>query len=461
MALEVYDLAVVGGGPGGYPGALYAAMKGKSVVLVEAEGLGGECTGFGCVPTKALLSLAAAVFEARRWGAAVRVGPGDVVERVKRLVARLRDGIGFLLEKRGVTVVRGFARLVARGEIAVEGEEGGSRIGYRSLLLAPGSLSYVPKSMLAGGARVYDNRAALRELVGDPPGEVLVVGGGAAGVEFAQVFAGLGSRVVLVEALKRLLPGMEPGLGAYASRLLRRLGVAVVKGCPVNSLTPRGERVEAVICGKRYLFDAVIALTGRRPRTRGLGLEDVGVETDEAGFIRVDENLRTSISNIYAAGDAAGPPLLAHKAIHQSLVASSNAIGERARYNPHATPMVVYGLVELAQVGYTSMYEARKNGYTSARELRIRLGGVSYAAISGAEDGYVKLVYDPEDGRLLGLAAASPHASDMAAAAALIMAGNISLEDAVEILYPHPSAIEALYEALMAALGRPLHYILG
>ena len=450
--MERYDVVVVGGGPGGYPAAIRAAELGARVALVERDVLGGECTNYGCMPTKALLAAAAAVYEARRWGGVAGLDPGRLAERVRELVQGLRTGIGQLLESHGVHVYHGVARLAGREKVVVEEGDGREELVAGRLVLAPGSEPFIPGPLRVEG--VLDNRGLLSRL-DRPPESILIVGGGPVGVEFAQALAVLGSRVTVAEMMPRLLPGMERGLGLYASRLLRRLGVGVRTRCPVEGLSPApGGGFEARLCGSVERFEAVLVAVGRRPRTTGLGF----LELDDKGFIRVSERMETSVPGVYASGDATGPPLLAHKAIHQALVAGENAAGGSAGYEGKLVPMVVYGLVELAQVGFPTAEEAAAAGYEAA-EARVRLGAVSYAHVADAVDGYAKVVYDRRTGRLLGFTAAAPHASDLAAAAATAVAAGLTVEEASEIVYPHPSAVEALYEALMLARGAPLHYL--
>ena len=454
-----YDLIVVGGGPGGYPAALYAALRGLRVLLVEQDRLGGECTNYGCVPTKALLRAAAALQEVRRLGGSAGLPLERALEHARSVAEELSDGVGMLLRGRGVEVVRGRAVLEQPGRLRVEYSDGGvERLDAGAVLLAPGSRPAAPRGLEPDGSVVVDNRSVLR--LSRSPGRVLVVGGGPVGVEYAQVLASFGAEVEVAEALERLLPGMSRDLSLYASRLLRRLGVRVRTRCPVEALERLEGGARARLCGEEREYDLVLVATGRRSRARE-ALADGMAERllDDKGFIRTDPRGETPAPGVYAAGDATGPPMLAHKAIHESLTAAANIAGARAEKPPtRLVPRVVYGLVELAEVGYTSAGEAAAEG-VEAREARIRLGGVTMAAIEGARDGFVKIVYEAGSGRLLGLVAAAPHASDLAGAAALAIASGATLEEAAEAVAAHPSMTEAILEAVYTALGRPLHYL--
>ncbi|NOZ88680.1 MAG: NAD(P)/FAD-dependent oxidoreductase, partial [Crenarchaeota archaeon] len=407
-----YDLVVVGGGPGGYPGALAAVLRGLRVAVVEARGLGGECTLYGCVPSKVLLHAAYVVYEARRLGGSASLPLGRVLEEAAAVAGELSRGVGLLLRGRGVDVVWGRGRLVGRGRVEVELAGGGVEVlSSRLVLLAPGSEPWAPRGLEPDGVLVLDNRGflGLRRRVG----RVLIVGGGPVGVEYAQALAALGVETVLVEALPRLLPGVSVELGRYAARLLRRLGVEVRTGCGVEVLERlRGERVRASLsCGGVVEADVAVVATGRRSAAPGAVAEGLrGGLLDGRGFVRVDSRLSTGLPGVYAAGDAVGPPMLAHKAVHESLAAVENMLGGGVeRPQARRIPVVVYGLVEMAQVGYTSAVEAAGDGY-EAGEVRVRLGGVARAYIEGGGDGFVKIVYDRGSGSLLGLVAAAPGA---------------------------------------------------
>ena len=450
----------MGGGPGGYPGAIRAAELGLRVVLFEERGLGGECTLYGCVPTKTIMLYAAALMALERLGLEARPSPARVWEEARRVAEKLSGGIESLLERHGVRLVRARARLAGGGVV----EAAGRRYRARAVLLAPGSVPAAPPGVVVDNRRVLDNRGWLRRA--PEPGErLLVVGGGPVGVEAAVAAAALGARVVLVEALPRILPGLSRLASSTVSRLLRRLGVEVHTGCPLEGLEEAEGGVSASYCGLRGLYSRVLVATGRRPATRGLGLEEAGVKLDEKGYIVVDDYLETSVGGVFAAGDAAGPPLLAHKAIHQSLVAAGNAAaavgrlaGGARRYSPRAVPTVVHlGSAEAASVG-VSLDEARARGLAAAR---VRLGWSLYAETLGLAEGYAAVVYEPGSGRIVGFEAVAPGAGEVAAEAALVIEKGLGLEDVASVVHPHPERSEQLAEAALAALGLPLHYYRG
>jgi len=458
--VERYDLVVVGGGPGGYPAAVRAAELGMSVALLEPRGLGGECTLYGCVPSKAAAFYAASLLAARRVSEELRADPIRVFEEARRVAAELSQGIEGLLSRLGVEVLREAAASLKRmGEWYLVRGSAGSELGAATVLLAPGTepamLGWVEK-----GPRVLDNRGLL-DTPPEPGSSVLIVGGGAVGVEYAAVLALLGYRVTLAEALDRLLPGFPRGLSAYASRLLSRLGVEVLKRCPLERVAQQGDHIDARLCASTRRFDYAVIAVGRKPTTGWL--RGSGVALTEKGFIEVNERLETGLPGVFAAGDAAGPPLLAHKAISQSIhvaeAAAARLRGSEPRaWSPGPIPMVAHvGGVELGYVGVAAE-EARRQGLGVAR---IRLGWSLHARLAGAEDGYVSLTYDPDTGRLMGLEAAAPGAAELVAEAAVAVARGLRLEELREVIHPHPERSEALLEAVHAALGEPIHYLLG
>jgi len=445
-----YDLVVVGGGPGGYAGAVYAADRGYKVALVEEHYLGGECTNYGCIPSKALLASVKPFLEERLLGdgAGPRgVSPSRVFARALGVAREVRRGIESLLDSSGVSVFEGHGRLypgrVETGESVFEWSKG--------VLLASGSTPFVPDSWRVSD-RVVDNRGIL-SVGGSLSGtlDIIVVGGGAVGVEYAQVLAGLGFNVTLVEALGRLLPSLDRELGATVRRLLSRLGVRVRVGSPVLGVKGDGERVRVGLRGEILEADYVLVAIGRKPRADEA--IRAGAKVSDRGFIVHDGCGRTSVGWLWTAGDAAGPPLLAHKAMLESKNAVRCMLGGSPAQPP--IPVVVYGLVDVVSVGLT-YDEALEAGYRAA-EARV---GASWNAISrvhGLREGLVKIVYDEASGRVLGIHMAFPGAAEAAGEASLAVAKGLEVHDLADALHPHPTAVEVLAEAAEAILGEAIH----
>ena len=447
---ERVDVVVIGGGPAGYPAAALLGRAGLRVALVERHLLGGECTNYGCIPTKALYTR---LLHARL----SRLSPPPLWELARWAwedpVAHSRRGVGEILERAGVWVIRGEARLA--GERLVEVEGGPLLEAERAVILAPGSLPGHPRGLEPDGVVVVDNRGFL-EALGRRPGRALIVGGGPVGVEYATILSMAGAEVTLVEVMPRILPGMDKSLGQAVEASLRRSGVRVVKRSTVKALERREGYVRAEIPGHGVVeADLVVVATGRRPATKGLGLEAAGVPVGDGGYIEVERPcMRAGKPWAYAAGDAVGPPLLAHKAFHESVAAAQCILGLKPR-RPSPVPMVVYTHPEVASVGLT-LDQALARGLR-AREARVSVAALARVYMEGGERGFVKIVYEDGTHRILGIHAFLPGAGELAGYASHLIASGATLEELASTIHPHPTVSEALWEAAMAALGREVH----
>ncbi|GAB6148757.1 dihydrolipoyl dehydrogenase family protein [Stetteria hydrogenophila] len=446
--MAAYDAVVVGSGPGGFPAALALASRGLRVAVVEEHLPGGECVNYGCVPSKALLHAARVVWEGRRLGLRVEAPGGWPWGWVSQAAESTRRGVEAALEAAGAELVRGRARLAGRdgGRVRVK-VEGYGELEAGSVLLAPGS---DPKSLpgLPIGGRVLDNRV-FYEAVRETPESVVIVGAGPVGVEAAFALAWLGARVVLVEALSRVLPAMDRDLSAMVARGLRRAGVKVYTGAKAR-LEPVDGGVRAVVAGEEGVFDYALIAVGRAPRTAGIGLETVGVEVGEGGFIRVGPGQQAA-PGVYAAGDAAGPPLLAHKAMYESLVAAAGIAGIDAPRGKPLVPVVVFGDPEVASVGLT-LEEARRQGIP-AGEARLNLAGNPRVRIENDGLGLVKIVYRRDNGSILGVHVAGPNASEAIAAAVQEIESGSTLREAAWRIAPHMTTVESIGDAIKQAIG--------
>jgi len=454
---EKYDLVVLGGGPGGYPAAVRAAQLGLNVALVEADKLGGECTNYGCIPTKALIRAAEALHAASlpfiRGG--VSADFGELMEWVKGFSSRISGGVEFLLKGYGVQVYRGHGSIHAPGVLSVDGE----MVRFEKLIVATGTSPAEIPGLEPDGEIVHDNRSILG--LKRKPSRMLIVGGGYIGVEYAAAMAKLGVEVHIVELLDRLLPGMDRDFGRIVERHLKKLGVKVYTRTRVEGLERREAYAVARLSGNKSVeADTVLVAVGRRPNTSGIGLEKLGVILDDKGYVKVNERMEArGAPGVYAAGDVTGPPLLAHKAFLQAVVAAESASGDRsAAYDPRGVPSVVFTDPEIASVGLT-LEEARRLGLKAA-ERRLPLGGLARASLEGCGDCFAKIVYDEDSKALLGFHIAAPNASEIIAAAALAIEMGATLEDVALTIHPHPTVSEALKEAAELALGRPIHFLL-
>lgn len=447
-----YDVIILGGGPGGYPAAIRLARAGLKVALVEADRVGGECTNYGCVPTKALVEYVHTFSSMQQFGIEPARDPVEylnhALEYSRSIAVDVSKSIENLLSSSGVSVYRGEGVVSGRNTVSVNGE----RVEWRkALVISTGSDPYNPFNTPVDGSRVHDNRSIL-EWDSSNASHVAIIGGGYIGVEYSFILSSFALDITLLEAMNRLLPVMDRDFGLLARRLLAKRGVKVGLNSPVESINPVDGGVK-ISTGKGEIdADAALVAIGRRPRNReALRL---GVEVDGKGYVRVDDCGRTNVTGVYATGDLAGPPLLAHKAIHESLRVAECILGGEPS-SLKAIPQVVYGPVDLVSVGAT-LSEASSMGL-KAVEVRIPTGALARSRIHGVEEGFVKLVYEKSTGRIIGVHMAFPHASEVASSAAALVSLGATLRDALGVVFPHPTMSEALQEAVNAATGRLVH----
>ncbi len=433
---------------GGATAARLLAEAGRSVLLVEESLIGGECLNYGCVPFKTLYRAAEILHSLSLYGAGSRppLGYADARARAGSIVGRLRSLLTEELEGLGVDIVQGRGVLRGGHEVYVAGR---GCVGYGKLVVATGSEPVVPRGVSIDEEVVVTNRGFLS--MDELPGSMVVVGGGAIGIEAASIAAYFGSRVVVVEAMREILPFMDRLVARRLRLLLRRRGVRFILGRRVASAARSGAGAARVTLddGTVLEADAALIAIGRRPRTRGLGLEEAGVELDERGFVRVDERCRTSNPDVYAVGDVTGPPMLAHKAIAEAEAAALDILGGSGgptprRPRPEQVPVVVYSIPPAASIGLTED-EARRR-YGGASRIIIPFGRSSRAWIEGwGEEGVLKLVV--AGGVLVGVHVLGPAAGELVAAAAPLLGRRPE-----PYTYPHMSTLELLHDALLEAL---------
>ncbi|MEA3213943.1 MAG: dihydrolipoamide dehydrogenase [Acidimicrobiia bacterium] len=455
---EEVDVLVIGAGPGGYATALHAAHLGQQVTLVEREAVGGTCLNVGCIPSKTLIEVADLVArapEAARWGVTLRadVDMKAVQRHLRATVEGLTKGVRTLLDAAGVRVVRGTARLTTADRVVIDAGEQAMHIEFRHLVLATGSHPVSLPGLPVDGRRVLDSTGALA--LDRLPGSIVVVGGGYIGVELGTAFAKLGSRVTVVEAMDRLLPGLEPSLGRVVGRRLRELGVDVLLSTKAHDLT----ETELVVQGsdgatRGVPAEVVVVAVGRVPAVGDLGLERAGVKLDERGLVRVDPARRTSNPRVLAIGDLTAGPALAHKATAEALVAALTAARKPASFDPAAIPQVVFSDPEVVSVGATAG-ELKAAGLEPL-VFRFPFGASARARTLDRTTGHVELVADAEQ-TVVGVHMVGAHVSELAGEAALAIEMAATVEELAGTIHPHPTLSEALAEAAHGALGMPLH----
>ena len=456
--VDEVDVAVVGGGPGGYSAAFRCAELGLETVVIDADRrLGGACLFEGCIPSKALLHVAAVLSEAERareWG--VDFGEPrislDPLRKWKqeRVVGKLARGLASVAKTKGVTVVGGRAVFEDSSTLRVEGDTL-QKIRFKHAIVATGS----EPSPLPGAAlrseRVMDSTAAL-ELPEIPEG-LLVIGGGYIGLELGTVYATLGSRVTLVEMTEGLLPGVDRDLVQPLQRRVDKLFAAVHLRTKVTGLRETGDRIEAVLEGQGpQPFDRVLVAVGRRARSGGLGLEKTRVRlTDRGGFIEIDDRCRTGDPHIYAVGDVTGEPLLAHRAMRQGKVAAEALAGQPAAFDNVAIPAVVFTDPEIAWCGLSEAQAKAQGMDTKISKFQWAASG--RAATIGRADGLTKLVADARSGRVIGVGIVGPGAGELIAEATLAVETAALVEDVAATIHAHPTLSETLMEAAENLLG--------
>ncbi len=456
------NIAIVGTGPGGYVAALRAAQLGAQVVCIERERVGGVCLNEGCIPTKTLLRSAEVLTLARRAGEfGVRTGEvsldwSAVQARKEEVRSRLTRSVQALLKAAGVTLLEGHARLVRANTVRIAGPAEESVVAD-GIVLATGSRHLeVPIPGLDDPGILTSH--SILELEALPP-SLCIIGSGAIGTEFASLMNAVGVQVTLVEMLPRIAPLMDETISDMLARSLRRKGAEIRTATRVTAVEriESGYRVSMASDQGEAQIDvsAVLSAIGRAPNTEGIGLETVGILPTRRG-IPVDDRLRTSVPGIYAVGDcAAEGPMLAHVASAQGIVAVEDALGYRSRMDYTAVPSCIFSLPEAAGVGLTEA-EARQAGYevvTGAFPFAANGKALAY----GETEGVVKIVSEARDHAVLGMHVLGPHASDLILEGTLLRQFEFTLEDLTHTIHAHPTLGEAISEAGLAALDRPLH----
>jgi dihydrolipoamide dehydrogenase len=445
------DVAVVGGGPGGYSAAFRCAELGLEAVIVDtAQRLGGACLFDGCIPSKALLHVAAVLAEADRakdFGVdfgAPRISLDPLrTWKSERVVGKLARGLAAVARGKSVEVVGGRAVFEDSRRLRVEGEEP-QTIRFGHAIVATGSAPSPLPGVDLRSERVMDSTAALQ--VPEIPARLLVIGGGYIGLELGQVYAALGSEVTLVEMLDGLLPGADRDLVQHLARRCDRMFKAVRLSTRVTGLRDTGRVIEARLGeGETATFDRVLVAVGRRPQTAGLGLETTRARLTDRGFVATDERGRTADPHVWAVGDVTGEPMLAHRAMRQGKVAAEAIAGRPAAFDNVVVPAVVFTDPEVAWCGLTER-EAETAGRV-VKIARLQWAASGRAATLGRSDGLTKLVADAETGRVLGVGIVGPGAGELIAEGAVAVETALLAEDVALTIHAHPTLSETLMEA--------------
>lgn len=447
------EIAVIGAGPGGYTAAFRTADLGRRVVLIDPRAtLGGVCLNVGCIPSKALLHIAETK-EAAETTPGLRFGRVEVDLPAIRnwkgtVVDRLTGGLSGLARRRKVTVIRATAHFAGPHELVLDGQEGPQTLRFEQAIIATGSTP-VTLPFLPDDSRIMDSTGALA--LEDVPERLLILGGGIIGLEMAQVYHALGSRITVVERQAQLIPGADPELvkplsDRLGTRYDIRLNTAVTKVEPQkDGLRVHGET------GEIGSFDRILVAVGRRPNGAAVGSEAAGLRLDAHGFIPVDDQMRTTLPHVFAVGDVVGQPMLAHKAVHEAKVAAEVACGHKVAFAPRSIPSVAYTDPEIAWAGLTTT-EARVRGI-SVKTAVFPWAASGRSLSLGRSEGLTRLVIEPESGRLLGIGITGPHAGELLAEGVLAIEMGAVAADLALTIHPHPTLSETLGLAAEAFEG--------
>ena len=464
MADQNFDVVVIGAGPGGYVAAIRAAQLGKKVAIVEREHLGGICLNWGCIPTKALLR-SAEVYHLMQRAKDFGLSAGSidydlaaVVKRSRGVAKQLSSGIGHLMKKNKITVVMGVATLPAKGVVSVKTDKGVETLKAPAIILATGARARELPGLEADGDLVWTYRHAL-----DPkrmPKNLLVIGSGAIGIEFASFFNTLGAKTTVVEVMDRVLPVEDAEISALARKQFVKQGMVIREKTTVKKLERAKGKVTAHLeaNGKTETqdFDTVISAVGIVGNTEDLGLEALGVTLDRTHVV-TDEYCRTGVEGLFAIGDIAGAPWLAHKASHEGVMVAELIAGQKVHpIKPNSIPGCTYCHPQVASVGLTEA-RAVEAGY-DIKVGRFPFIGNGKAIALGESDGMVKTVFDARTGELLGAHMVGAEVTEMIQGYVIGRTLETTEEDLMHTVFPHPTLSEMMHESVLDAYGKAIHF---
>jgi dihydrolipoamide dehydrogenase len=459
-----YDLAVVGAGPGGYVAAIRAAQLGMRVAVIEADRLGGVCLNWGCIPSKALLTGAELVENLVRHGetfgvtaSGITLDYGKLIDHSRKTADRLAKGVESLFKKNKITWIRGRGRLAGPRAVDVEG---GERVEADQVLLATGSTEWVPPGVAVDGERVLTSREALASR--RRPERLVVVGAGAVGVEFAYVYAMYGAKVTVLEMASQMLPGADPELAEVLQREFRRKSIEVRLGTRFEGVKQDGAGVRVAAASEKgadeIAADQLLVAIGRRPLSADLGLEAVGVNVDQRGFVEVDSRGRTAAPGVLAIGDLVGGALLAHKASEEGIAAVEFLAGQRRLPLDHGTiPFCIYAQPQVAWIGLGEA-QARDRFGDDLRVGRFPFTASGKALAAAHPAGFVKILAEPRYGQIVGAHVIGHGATELVAEVGLAMTLEATTGEIAATCHAHPTLSEAILEAALAAEGRSINF---
>jgi len=465
--MDQFDAIVLGGGPGGYVCAIRLGQLGLKVACIEEEEYGGVCLNWGCIPSKALIANAHFVEKAKHIAdSGITVGGVKIdVDKMQDwkggVVKKMTSGVRSLLKANGGEMIEGRGKVVDAKTVEVTLKTGEKRrvSATKGLVIATGSATIQVPGFEFDGERVIGAREAvsLRKI----PKRLVVIGGGVIGLELGMVYQSFGAELTVVELTPSLLPGVDPDCVKVVEKKLEKRGGKVLKNTRAERLEKTDGSVTVIVSNEgkeqRLECDVVLVAVGMKPRSRGVGLEEIGVEIDQRGFVKTNEFCETNVKGVYAIGDVSGQPMLAHKASKEGEVAAEVIAGHHAAKDWVTVPGIIFTDPEIATAGL-SEGQAKEQGYA------IKVGKFPFAALGravsiGETDGFVKVVTDTKSGRILGIHIVGPSASDLISEAVLALETVATAEDMALSIHPHPTLGEAMMEAAAASLGHAIHIV--
>lgn len=457
---EIFDIIVIGGGPGGYPAAIKAAQSGKKVALVEAKDLGGTCLNRGCIPSKALIANAEVlqrVKEAEEFGIIVGEISFDFLKMVNRkdaIVGRVRKSLEGLIAANKIKLFRGFGKLTSKNTVEVTGADT-ARLKGGKIILATGSEPRNIPAFPFDNKQILDSTALLE--LKSLPKSLAIVGGGVSGCEFAALYSALGVEVTILEMMPRIIPMECSSVSNALTKAFQKRGIKIRTNVMVQGIDKGPSEVTVRLAGNESIkADIALVAVGRSLNTQGIGLDKAGVKLTDAGLVAVDSKMETNVPGIYAVGDIASKWWLAHVATHQGLVAASNATGHDMHINYNAIPSVIFTVPEIGTVGMT-LEDAISKGYNATvGAFPFQALGKSQAALQ--TDGFAQVVIDKRTGQILGAQVVGHEASSLVAEMAVAIANELTIECITETIHAHPTIAEVWLEAALVASDTPLHF---
>lgn len=457
-------ITVLGGGPGGYTAAIRAAQRGAQVTLIEKDSLGGTCLNRGCIPTKAYVESVEQIEKLstglQELGLDVSMPTPDLKsmkERKDKIVAQLVGGVEGLIKKNKIELIKGEGEILSPRQVKVTLSDGSEKIIENEVLILANGSQPIKLPIPGIDLPQVINSKELLELE-QLPKHLVIIGGGVIGIEFAQIFAGLGSKVTVVEMLPRILANLDEELVRRLQPVLKKKGIEILTGTKVTEITSQGEEVQVKVSGKKedtLVCDKVLVATGRQPNFFGVPVEKLGLEMD-GKFIKVDGKMATNIENVYAIGDLVPSPMLAHVASYEAEIAVKAIFGEQVEADYTAVPACVYTHPELAGVGLTEN-QAKEQG------LKYKVGKFPFTAngralTQGANYGMAKIIAEEETGKILGAHILGPQASELIHELTLATRWGLTVDKVAETIHAHPTLAESVLEAAHAVFGKAVHF---